>query len=113
MLWVMESSPRAGLFVNMLVWPGLGTALGGAPTLGLMQALLYLALAAVFVLGAVFGDAVEYRTLRAASTAMLPLLMATWVWGVYASFAQIRTQGEGPPPTPKRRRARKAVPTIA
>lgn len=68
-----ETLAIVGLILNILVWPGLGTIVGGETKTGLIQGFLFLiSIPLMFVLVGI------------------PLAVGVWVWAIVSSVRQIR-----------------------
>jgi TM2 domain-containing membrane protein YozV len=68
-----ETLAIVGLILNILIWPGLGTIVGGQTKKGLIQGFLFLiSIPLMFVLVGI------------------PLAVGVWVWAVVSSVQQIR-----------------------
>lgn len=70
-----------GLCFNVILWPGLGTMIGGEMGIGIAQMIIY-------VLGLV--QAILFVMNTTSSLMWIPILLGTWIWALITSMNQIQ-----------------------
>ncbi len=72
-----QANAVAGLVINILFWPGLGTIIGGETKTGVWQMILFAigALLSLILIG-------------------IPLAIGIWIWAIVTSINQIKASEE-------------------
>ena len=70
----------AGLIINIFILPGLGSIIGGATKIGIIQVILFIfgILITLTLIGAILG---------------IPLMIAMWIWGIVTGVKIINEAG--------------------
>ncbi len=87
---------------NAILWPGLGTMIGGRCALGFGQGCLFLLIWALMTAAKLAAIVTERPVFDATGVALIPFLAAVWMWGVITAVELLR--GGAAPPKPSKRR---------
>jgi len=89
---------------NVIVWPGLGTMIGGRCALGFGQGCLFLLIWVLMTAAKLAAILTERRVFDATGVALIPFLAAVWMWGVMTAIDLLHS-GSGAPAPVRRKRA--------